>query len=178
MPLPDGSAKGPRPAKPGRLTVRHFGRSQAALSSRRRDARPRCDAAGGGQPGTVHSIYGLGRTPVQTPALAALHSKAGQLPGGAFLKMTHPLLFNPFHSKQEHAQEHPQERAREAPRRAAWSTRSAPVCGHCRSDDIVLQATAQWSNEKQEWELANTFAQPAHCNTCSVACEIVWLPLN
>ena len=41
-----------------------------------------------------------------------------------------------------------------------------------------MQATAQWSNEKQEWELANTFAQPAHCNTCNMACEIVWLPLN
>ncbi len=36
----------------------------------------------------------------------------------------------------------------------------------------------QWSNENQEWELANTFAQPAHCNTCNMACEIVWLPLN
>jgi hypothetical protein len=96
--------------------------------------------------------------------------------------MTHPLLFNPFHSKQEqlqeHVHEHVQERAQEARHRAAWSTRSTPVCGHCRSDDIVSQATAQWSNEKQEWELANTFAQPAHCNTCNGPCEVVWLPLN
>jgi hypothetical protein len=61
---------------------------------------------------------------------------------------------------------------------AAWATRSTPVCGHCRSDDITSMAIAQWSNEKQEWELANTFAQPAHCNTCKMACEIVWLPLN
>jgi hypothetical protein len=87
--------------------------------------------------------------------------------------MTHHLLSNPFHSKQEN-----QERAHEARRHAHLSTRSTPVCGHCRSDDIVSQATAQWSNERQEWELANTFAQPAHCNTCNVACEIVWLPLN
>jgi hypothetical protein len=84
--------------------------------------------------------------------------------------MTHPLLFNPFHSRQELAQERTEERR--------WSTRSTPVCGHCRSDDITSMATAQWSNEKQEWELANTFAQPAHCNTCNMACEIVWLPLN
>jgi hypothetical protein len=70
------------------------------------------------------------------------------------------------------------ERAEETRHRAMRSSRATPVCGHCRSDDIVSQATAQWSNEKQEWELANTFAQPAHCNTCSMACEIVWLPLN
>jgi hypothetical protein len=88
--------------------------------------------------------------------------------------MTHPLLFNPFHSKQEPLQEH----AREARRHAVFSTRATPVCGHCRSDDIISKATAQWSNEKQEWELADTFAQPAHCNACNVTCEIVWLPLN
>jgi hypothetical protein len=97
---------------------------------------------------------------------------------GAFGKMTHYLLSNPFHSKQDQAQDHLQERPEEARQRAMRSTRSTPVCGHCRSDDIVSQATAQWSNEKQEWELANTFAQPAHCNTCNQPCEIVWLPLN
>ena len=87
--------------------------------------------------------------------------------------MTHHLLSNPFHSKQEN-----QERAEARRRAAAMSSRSTPVCSRCRSDDIISQATAQWSNEKQEWELANTFAQPAHCNTCNMACEIVWLPLN
>ena len=87
--------------------------------------------------------------------------------------MTHPLLFNPFHQSHERAQEQA-----ERERGAAWSTRSTPVCAHCRSDDIISQATAQWSNEKQEWELANTFAQPAHCNSCNASCEIVWLPLN
>ena len=63
-------------------------------------------------------------------------------------------------------------------RQAMLSTRSTPVCSKCRSDDIISHATAQWSNEKQEWELANTFAQPAHCNSCNAPCEIVWLPLN
>jgi hypothetical protein len=86
-------------------------------------------------------------------------------------KMTYHLLSNPFHSKQE------QERAEET-RRAMLSSRSTPVCGHCRSDDITCVATAQWSNEKQEWELANTFARPAHCNSCNQDSEIVWLPLN
>jgi hypothetical protein len=84
--------------------------------------------------------------------------------------MTHPLLLNPFHSKQEPVEK--------ADRQTVLSTRSTPVCSNCRSDDIISHATAQWSNEKQEWELANTFAQPAHCNSCNAPCEIVWLPLN
>ena len=91
---------------------------------------------------------------------------------GLWRKMTHHLLSNPFHSKQE------QERAEETRRHAMLSSRSTPLCGHCRSDDITCVATAQWSNEKQEWELANTFDRPAHCNSCNRDGEIVWLPLN
>jgi hypothetical protein len=84
--------------------------------------------------------------------------------------MTHPLLLNPFHSKPEAIEK--------ADRPTMLSTRSTPVCSNCRSDDITSHATAQWSNEKQEWELANTFAQPAHCNACNAPCEVIWLPLN
>jgi hypothetical protein len=58
------------------------------------------------------------------------------------------------------------------------ATRSTPVCSQCRSDDIVAQATVQWSNESQEWELASTFRMPAHCNHCNGSCELTWLPLN
>jgi len=84
--------------------------------------------------------------------------------------MSYPLLLNPFHSKQEQAES--------ARRPAVLSGRATPVCSNCGSDDIISQATAQWSNEKQEWELANTFAQPAHCNSCNRSCDVVWLPLN
>jgi len=58
------------------------------------------------------------------------------------------------------------------------ATRSTPVCSHCQSDDIVAQATVQWSNETQEWELASTFRMPAHCNHCNAGCDITWLSLN
>ena len=61
---------------------------------------------------------------------------------------------------------------------ASGAGRSTPVCANCRSDDIVCRCTAQWSNEAQEWQLTETFGQPAHCNECNTACEIVWLPLN
>jgi len=93
------------------------------------------------------------------------------VPGAALgARMTHPLLLNPFHPRQEPAQK--------ADRRSMPASRSTPVCCNCHSDDIISHATAQWSNEKQEWQLANTFAQPAHCNSCNRSCEIVWLPLN
>jgi hypothetical protein len=84
--------------------------------------------------------------------------------------MKHASLLNPFNLNQE-----PAKPSRVVNRQA---TRSTPVCAHCRSDDIIAQAIVQWSNESQEWELANTFGQPAHCNRCNGPCDIVWLPLN
>jgi hypothetical protein len=84
--------------------------------------------------------------------------------------MTHPSLLNPFYSKQEQAQN--------VNGRTARATRCTPVCSNCQSDDIISHATAQWSNESQEWELADTFAQPAHCIRCNGPCGVVWLPLN
>jgi hypothetical protein len=62
--------------------------------------------------------------------------------------------------------------------RSAGAARSTPVCSNCSSDDIVCRCTAQWSNEAQEWQLTETFGQPAHCNECNASCSIVWLPLN
>jgi len=81
--------------------------------------------------------------------------------------MRQALLLNPFDSNPEPAQI--------VSRRA---TRSTPVCSNCQSDDIISHAVAQWSNESQEWQLASTFDQPAHCNGCNGPCGIVWLPLN
>ena len=72
-------------------------------------------------------------------------------------------------------QDRPQPIERKVINRAA---RSTPVCDACGSDDIICHATAQWSNEAQEWQLANTFNQPAHCNTCHHDGNLVWLTLN
>jgi hypothetical protein len=79
-------------------------------------------------------------------------------------------LLNPFNQHQEPAK----------PARVVnpGASRSTPVCSACQSDDIIAHATVQWSNESQEWELASTFGQPAHCNHCNGACDITWLPLN
>ena len=86
--------------------------------------------------------------------------------------MTYTSLLNPFHSNQEQAQI-----AHRRALRATRATRSTPVCSNCQSDDIIAHATAQWSNESQQWELANTFDQPAHCTRCNTSCGITWLPL-
>jgi hypothetical protein len=85
-------------------------------------------------------------------------------------------LMNPFEIVQDRmAPERPQPLERKAPPRTA---RSTPVCAACGSDDIICHATAQWSNEAQEWQLANTFNQPARCNTCHRDVDLVWLTLN
>ena len=87
---------------------------------------------------------------------------------GSILRLT--LLRNPFEQSPEAppATRHHETRA----------TRATPVCSRCRSDDITCSATVQWSNESQEWQLANTFDLPAHCNSCGCSGELSWLPLN
>jgi hypothetical protein len=86
--------------------------------------------------------------------------------------MQRSTLINPFEIKPEASPRTVGERP------TPGAARSAPVCSNCRSDDIVCRCTAQWSNEAQEWQLTETFGQPAHCNECGTSCGIVWLPLN
>jgi hypothetical protein len=81
--------------------------------------------------------------------------------------MTRASLLNPFNLYQEPGHSSNQKPARIVNLR---TTRSTPVC--------ISHATVQWSNESQEWELANTFGEPAHCIRCNGPCGIVWLPLN
>jgi hypothetical protein len=88
--------------------------------------------------------------------------------------MRHAMLLNPFSTNPEQAQIVNPQVPRDINRQ---SMRSTPVCARCESDDILSYVTAQWSNESQAWELADTFDQPAQCNRCNSACEIKWLPL-
>ena len=97
--------------------------------------------------------------------------------------MRHAALLNPFSLGSEPAppvqilsrqEQMRPEQVRIVSRQAA---RSTPVCARCESDDIIAHVTAQWSNEQQQWELANTFDRPTHCNRCNTACEIRWVGL-
>jgi hypothetical protein len=105
-----------------------------------------------------------------TRAIIALSSSWGYRFAGWRGNMKETLLRNPFDAVETPGV------TRRVINRAA--TRSTPVCSHCQSDDIVAQATVQWSNESQEWELASTFRMPAHCNHCNGGCDITWLSLN
>src|SRR5260370_25950430 len=87
--------------------------------------------------------------------------------GGRGQDMRQALLLNPFNSNPEPAQI--------VSRRP---TRSTHVCSNCQPHHIISHAVAQWSNESQEWQLASTFDQPAHCNGCNGPCAIVCLPFN
>jgi hypothetical protein len=89
--------------------------------------------------------------------------------------MRHAALLNPFSLSPETIQiVSRQEQVRIVNRPV---TRSTPVCLRCESDDIISHVTAQWSNEQQQWELANAFDRPTHCNRCNGPCEIRWVAL-
>lgn len=51
------------------------------------------------------------------------------------------------------------------------------VCGWCGSDDVKCDAWAVWSEEKQCWELGETFDH-SHCNACEGECSIVDKPIE
>lgn len=88
--------------------------------------------------------------------------------------LAHTVLRNPFEQPSD-ASQRMQDNVQDKRHHAA---RATPVCSHCRSDDITCTATVQWSNEAQEWQLANTFGLPVHCNACNGPSKLTWLPLN
>src|SRR5215207_6915678 len=112
---------------------------------------------------------------------ASFESSDSQNSRNGYRMLRRVKLMNPFEIVQDRAtqdrltQDRPQPIELKVTSRAA---RSTPVCAACGSDDIICHATAQWSNETQEWQLANTFNQPAHCNTCQHDGNLVWLTLN
>ena len=79
------------------------------------------------------------------------------------------VLLNPFSSTTEQVH-----RAQSSEQ----SSSSTPVCFDCKSDDIVTHAVAQWSNEAQEWQLAETFNKQGYCHRCNRPCEIAWVPFG
>lgn len=56
-----------------------------------------------------------------------------------------------------------------------------PVCGHCGSEGVVVDADADWNNDGQFFMVVNTFHQNsdgACCGDCGGACSIDWLPAD
>jgi hypothetical protein len=54
----------------------------------------------------------------------------------------------------------------------AKSSRTAVVCSACGSDDVVVDACAQWDFANQQWHLAEVFESTAICNNCGGECSI------
>ena len=40
------------------------------------------------------------------------------------------------------------------------------ICQNCGSINVVADAYASWSVDKQEWEVQNTFDKGAYCDDC------------
>lgn len=49
-------------------------------------------------------------------------------------------------------------------------------CKTCQSEDVLLDAWASWSFERQEWVLGHTFDH-AFCVTCEAECKIECVPM-
>ena len=51
-----------------------------------------------------------------------------------------------------------------------------PICQECKSDDIVIDSTSYWDEEKQEWKHATEFDM-AWCQNEECAeeeCALIW----
>lgn len=57
----------------------------------------------------------------------------------------------------------------------AGSARFIQRCSHCRSENVVRDAWATWSFERQEWELGQAFDH-AYCEACETDCTIETVP--
>ena len=57
------------------------------------------------------------------------------------------------------------------------SARLIPRCSHCRSENVVRDAWATWSFERQEWVLGQAFDH-AYCEACETDCTIETVPAS
>ncbi len=48
-----------------------------------------------------------------------------------------------------------------------------PVCRHCHSPDVVVDAWASWDGTTQQWVLDQTFDN-SFCNTCQNDTKLEW----
>lgn len=49
-----------------------------------------------------------------------------------------------------------------------------PVCNHCQSEAVKLDAFAVWDKSKTDWALESTFDN-AWCDDCDGECSLDWV---
>jgi len=51
-----------------------------------------------------------------------------------------------------------------------------PVCGHCLSGNIAVDASARWDSELRDWSMSGVHdADEATCDDCQAERTILWL---
>jgi len=56
--------------------------------------------------------------------------------------------------------------------------RTQVVCAHCGSRNVVVDAYAQWDEEKQEFEVVQTFDKGAFCADCDDHTRVNEIPIE
>ena len=52
--------------------------------------------------------------------------------------------------------------------------RIKPVCADCGSDNVQMDASCNWDNDKQEWVLGSVY-DDAFCQECDNTAKLNWL---
>lgn len=66
----------------------------------------------------------------------------------------------------------------EALKETSRTSKSKPRCKTCGSDDVRIDAWAEWNMELQQWELSQTF-DAAFCNNCEDhKSHLEWIPAS
>ncbi len=60
--------------------------------------------------------------------------------------------------------------ANEVPENALY-----PVCAHCGSDDVTMDAVARWDIKQQTWIMSDT-QDFTDCQQCGGQCNIKYVP--
>jgi len=46
------------------------------------------------------------------------------------------------------------------------------VCEHCGSNDVLVDAYAEWNVDTQQWEIHSTFNKGSYCRECDGECRL------
>jgi hypothetical protein len=50
-----------------------------------------------------------------------------------------------------------------------------PVCPHCGSINVVVDAAVEWDSESQEWVINTIYTKACYCSDCERGdCDVEW----
>jgi RNA polymerase subunit RPABC4/transcription elongation factor Spt4 len=58
-------------------------------------------------------------------------------------------------------------------------SRTKPICPHCGSDELCVDAAARWDHRRQEWVVTSEFLDQNHCDGCGEDdVKIEWIEVS